>query len=97
MNGGAERCRLRSLTGADSVSERRVRDHLSELNRPGLIDIYERNEGLTAGRYTKYELDVQLAAVLDVLLSIDRFDELAGIIQSAAEDHGSLQSEHSNH
>jgi len=43
---------------ADSVSERRVRDHLSDMNMLGLINLYERNEGLSAGRYHEYELDV---------------------------------------
>ncbi len=51
---------------ADSVSERRVRDHLSDMNMLGLISVYERNEGLSAGRYHEYELDVPLKAVLDV-------------------------------
>lgn len=70
--------------GADSITERRVRDHLSDLNMLGLISVYERNEGLSAGRYHEYELDVPLEAALDVLTSIDRFEDIAQIIQSEA-------------
>ncbi|RQG95628.1 Cdc6/Cdc18 family protein [Natrarchaeobius oligotrophus] len=72
---------------ADSVSERRVRDHLSDMNMLGLITVYEQNEGLAAGRYHEYELDIPLQAVLEVLLSTTRFEELANIIQSTADNH----------
>jgi cell division control protein 6 len=82
---------------ADSVSERRVRDHLSDMNMLGLISVYERNEGLSAGRYHEYELDVPLKAVLDVLLSTSRFEDVANIIQSTAEDNNLLQSNLSNY
>jgi cell division control protein 6 len=78
---------------ADSVSERRVRDHLSDLNMLGLINVYERNEGLSAGRYHEYELDVPLNAVLEVLLSTSRFADVANIIQSTANDNNRLQSD----
>jgi cell division control protein 6 len=81
----------------DSVSERRVRDHLSDLNMLGLISVYERNEGLSAGRYHEYELDVPLEAVLEVLLSTTRFEELADIIQSTANDNNVLQSDISDY
>lgn len=69
----------------DSVSERRVRDHLSDMNMLGLITVNERNEGLSAGRYHEYELDVPLSAVLEVLLLTSRFEEIADIIQSTAD------------
>jgi len=81
----------------DSVSERRVRDHLSDMNMLGLITVYERNEGLSAGRYHEYELDVPLKAVLDVLLSTNRFEDLATIIQSTADDNNTLQSDISDY
>jgi cell division control protein 6 len=77
---------------ADSVSERRVRDHLSDMNMLGLINVHERNEGLSAGRYHEYEVDVPLTVVLDVLLSTSRFEELADIIKSTADDNNLLQS-----
>ena len=77
---------------ADSVSERRVRDHLSDMNMLGLISLNERNEGLSAGRYHEYELDVPLEAVLDVLLSASRFEDVADVIKSTADDKNRLQS-----
>lgn len=67
---------------ADSVSERRVRDHLSDLSMLGLIRVYERNEGLSAGRYHEYELDVPLRAVLNVLRSTNRFEGIADTIEA---------------
>jgi len=81
-----------SQLDADSVSERRVRDHLSDMNMLGLISVYEQNEGLSAGRYHEYELDIPLNSVLEVLLSTSRFEDLANNIQSIAEEHNRLQS-----
>jgi Cdc6-related protein, AAA superfamily ATPase len=77
---------------ADSVSERRVRDHLSDMNMLGLISVYEQNEGLSAGRYHEYELDLPLKPVLEVLVSTNRFEEIANTIQSIADDKNRLQS-----
>lgn len=78
---------------ADSVSERRVRDHLSDMNMLGLIGVYERNEGLSAGRYHEYELDIPLKAVLDVLLSTNRFEDVANVIRDTADENGHLQAD----
>lgn len=75
---------------ADSVSERRVRDHLSDMNMLGLITVYERNEGLSAGRYHEYELDIPLKVVLDVLTSTTRFKEVGNSIQTTADKNGYL-------
>lgn len=80
----------------DSVSERRVRDHLSDLTMLGLITVHERNKGLSAGRYHEYELDVPLKAVLDVLLATNRFKEVAELITSTAETNDVLQSTNSS-
>jgi len=74
---------------ADSVSERRVRDHLSDMNMLGLINLYERNEGLSAGRYHEYELDVPSKRHV--------LKELANIIQSTADDNNLLQSDISDY
>ncbi|UHQ95295.1 orc1/cdc6 family replication initiation protein [Haloterrigena alkaliphila] len=75
---------------ADSVSERRIRDHLSDMNMLGLITVYERNEGLSAGRYHEYELDVPLKSVLDILTSTTRFKEVANSIQTTADKNDYL-------
>jgi len=56
-----------------------------------------RNAGLSAGRYHEYDLDVPLKAVLEVLLSKSRFEELANIIHSTAEDNNRLQSDISDY
>lgn len=75
----------------DSVSERRVRDHLSDMNMLGLISVHKRNEGLSAGRYHEYQLDVPLKMVLDVLQSINRFENVAKAIHSIADNNDLLQ------
>jgi cell division control protein 6 len=77
---------------ADSVSERRVRDHLTDMNMLGLICVHERNEGLSAGRYHEYELDIPLNVVLEVLLSTSRFEEVADLIKSTADENNQLES-----
>jgi cell division control protein 6 len=82
---------------ADSVSERRVRDHLSDMNMLGLIRVHERNEGLSAGRYHEYELDVPLKTVLDVLRSTNRFENVADVVYSTADDNDILQSDLSSY
>lgn len=68
----------------NNVGERRVRDHLSDLNMLGIIQVFERNKGLSAGRYHEYDLDVPLDSVLNVLFSSQRFKDIAEVIQSAA-------------
>ncbi|ELZ32385.1 cell division control protein 6 [Halorubrum tebenquichense DSM 14210] len=65
------------------------------MNILGLTNLYERNEGISAGRYHEYELDVPLKAVLEILLETTRFEEL--VIQSAADDNNLLQSDISNY
>jgi len=59
---------------ANVLSERRVRDHLSELSMQGVLNVNERNTGIHGGSYYEYEISVDLAAVLDVLLDIDRLE-----------------------
>lgn len=66
----------------DHVSERRVRDHLADLDMLGIADVYEHNEGRSAGRFYEYELAVPLDVVLDVFRSTGRFGELATLIHS---------------
>jgi len=75
---------------ADSIGERRVRDHLGDLNMLGLVNVYERNEGANAGRYHEYELDIPLSSVLEVLGETRRFREIAEPIHSQAARHGTL-------
>jgi len=62
---------------ANVLSERRVRDHLSELSMQGVLNVNERNTGIHGGSYYEYEISVDLAAVLDVLLDIDRLEGAA--------------------
>ncbi len=57
------------------------------MNILGLINVYERNEGLSAGQYHEYELYIPLQTVLEVFQSIGRFEDLAAIIQSTATDN----------
>lgn len=66
---------------ADTIVERRVRAHLSDLTMLGLVTVYERNEGLNAGRYHEYELSVQIENVLEVLDEEQRFDNVVDIVQ----------------
>lgn len=76
--------------GTDSVSERRVRDHLSDMRMLGLVTVYEHNKGITAGRYHEYELDIPLQTVLEVLVSTNRFEEIADLIRVKAESNDLL-------
>lgn len=66
---------------ADTIVERRVRAHLSDLTMLGLVTVHERNEGLNAGRYHEYELSVQLDSVLEVLSEEQRFDNIVDIVE----------------
>jgi cell division control protein 6 len=68
----------------DTIVERRVRAHLSDMSMLGLVTVYERNEGLNAGRYHEYELSVPLDSVLDVLDEEPRFDEVVDIVHQQA-------------
>jgi cell division control protein 6 len=68
----------------DTIVERRVRAHLSDMSMLGLVTVYERNEGLNAGRYHEYELSVPLDSVLDVLDEEPRFNEVVDIVHQQA-------------
>lgn len=76
---------------ASSVSERRVRDHLSDMDMLGLITVRKRNEGISAGRYHEYELDVPLNVVIEVLSSTARFEDHAETLHSIATDNNTMR------
>lgn len=76
---------------ADTIVERRVRAHLSDLSMLGLVTVYERNEGLNAGRYHEYELSVPLDSVLDVLDEESRFDEVVDVVQEQARVNSKIE------
>lgn len=70
---------------ANVLSERRVRDHLSELSMQGVLNVNERNTGIHGGSYYEYEISVDLTAVLDVLLDIDRLEGVAETLEQQAQ------------
>jgi len=49
----------------DTLSLRALRDHLSELDLIGIAKEKQRNAGRAGGKYKEYELDVQVAAILE--------------------------------
>lgn len=76
---------------ADTIVERRVRAHLSDLSMLGLVTVYERNEGLNAGRYHEYELSVPLDSVLGVLEEESRFDEVVDVVHEQARVNSKIE------
>ena len=76
---------------ADTIVERRVRAHLSDLSMLGLVTVYERNEGLNAGRYHEYELSIPLNSVIDVLEEEPRFENVVTAVQQQARSNSKLE------
>lgn len=75
----------------DSIVERRVRAHLSDLAMLGLVTVYERNEGLKAGRYHEYELSVPLNIVLTVFNKESRFADVVDRVQQWAHANNKIE------
>ena len=81
---------ITDLIDADDIVNRRVRAHLNDLSMLGIVDVYERNEGLRDGRYYEYELSVALDAVLDVLDDEPRFDDIVTTVREQARTNNRL-------
>lgn len=66
----------------DTVSDRRVRDHISDLEMLGITRRYEENTGPHSGRSYTHELVVSLDDALDTLRDTNRFEDIANVIDS---------------
>ncbi len=77
-------------SGTNTIVERRVRAHLSDMSMLGLVNTYERNEGMKDGRYKEHEISVALDTVLDVLEGEELFEEVAKRIRFKAEHNDRL-------
>ena len=69
----------------NTLGERRIRDHLSELSLHGFLKVSERNDGFHGGSYYEYELNVGLESALTVLNEIGRLEGIPETLMSAAE------------
>ncbi len=75
---------------SNTIVERRVRAHLSDMSMLGLVNTYGRNEGMKDGRYKEHELTVALETVLDVLGSKERFQGVVERIRRVAAKNNQL-------
>ncbi|WP_330633675.1 Cdc6/Cdc18 family protein [Halocatena halophila] len=73
--------------GIDTIVNRRVRAHLSDLSMIGLIETNQQNEGGNSGRYNEYELKVPLQKTLEVLGDDPRFAEIVETFREQALDN----------
>ncbi|SEO74297.1 cell division control protein 6 [Halorientalis persicus] len=62
--------------GADKLVQRRMRDHLMELDMQGIIDARKRAAGSVGGPAWHFELQVAIDIVVEVLNEISRLDGL---------------------
>lgn len=60
---------------ADVKTQRTVYNRLTDLAMKGFIDTNTTNQGLSGGRYNKYEIDVDVEMVMDVFESDPRMSE----------------------
>jgi cell division control protein 6 len=65
---------------ADSISMRRVRDHLQDLDLAGIVQGQTKNTGLQGGSHYRWDLNADLGMTLTVLREIDRFENVMDII-----------------
>jgi cell division control protein 6 len=62
--------------GADKLVQRRMRDHLMELDMQGIIDAQKRTAGSVGGPAWYFELQVATDIVVEVLEEISRLDDI---------------------
>ena len=77
--------RISEVVGVESLGERRIRDHLSELALYRILAVNERNDGIHGGSYHEYQLNVDLKSAINVLSDISRLDDLPDILRQKAE------------
>jgi cell division control protein 6 len=58
---------LADAAGKDSLTARWLREHLDDLAMLGILNVTEINEGSAGGKYREYDLQQDLAVVLDAL------------------------------
>jgi cell division control protein 6 len=87
-------CRTRELyeeyttlcesSGMDSLAQRSVHNHLSDLRMLGILSAYENRSG-SRGNYYSYELDVPFTSAIRAMSDVLRLDEEIETIQEIAE------------
>ncbi|WP_121820749.1 AAA family ATPase [Halostella salina] len=63
-----------SQHAADPLSDRALRDHLSEIDLIGLAAVNKKNIGRAGGKYKQYELDVKTECVIEAFQRTDGVD-----------------------
>lgn len=67
---------IADLVDADQLAQRRMRDHLLELNMLSIINARKSASGSVGGEAYSFELRVEPSTALDVLEAVSRFDDV---------------------
>ena len=75
---------LFDVLDVDVLTDRRVRDHLSELVLHGFLTVSEQNDGFHGGSSYEYELNVELSLIISVLEETGRVTEITDHVVTTA-------------
>jgi len=70
-------------SGTDSLTQRSVHNHLSDLRMLGILSASENRSG-SRGNYCSYELDVPFVSAIDAMADVLRLDSEIETIQEIA-------------
>lgn len=82
--------RVASATGDTTLVQRRVRDHLQELDMQGFLMMQTHNRGPEGVHYYTFSLNVDLETTLDVLGANSRYTDVAETLRITAQRHERL-------
>lgn len=74
-------------SGTDSLAQRSVHNHLSDLRMLGILSAYENRSG-SRGNYYSYELDVPFTSAIEAMSDVLRMDGEIEVIQEIASVNG---------
>lgn len=78
---------LCSSSGTDSLAQRSVHNHLSDLRMLGILSAYENRSG-SRGNYYSYELDVPFTSAIEAMSDVLRIDDEIEMIREIASANG---------
>lgn len=75
--------KLCELTETDSLTQRSVHSHLTDLRMLGILTAYENRNG-SRGNYYSYELDVPFDSAMEAMSDVSQLDDLCETIREIA-------------
>lgn len=82
--------RVADATGNNTLVQRRVRDHLQELDMQGFVMMQTHNRGPDGVHYYTFSLNIDLDTTLDILGDNPRYEDVAETLRFTAQRYNQL-------